>query len=112
MQEQAISKISNHAFQFRHDNLPMMLPCVLWAGASINVHGDLLECCCWGAEKSLKYGNINEFMKEDKSIKDYWRKRLLNLQENDICRVCNLRHPECKQRLAMLKNQLIKNGEC
>jgi hypothetical protein len=108
MQEEAISKINITAYQFKHTAPPMGWPCVLWGNGSINVHGDLLQCCCWGAERSLKYGDIKDYMKEGKSIKDFWKMRILNLQENDICSMCNLRHPEYKQRLALIQSLMSR----
>jgi hypothetical protein len=106
IQEDAILKIDPNAFQFRHDNASMGWgwPCVLWGDVSINVHGDLLECCCWGAEKSLMYGNIKDYIREGKSIKDYWDLKTMNLQDNEICNACNLKHPDVIDRLNKIKH--------
>lgn len=74
-------------------------PCVLWNNASINAHGYMLQCCNWADYRQHNYGNLTEYMKEGRSIRDYWMERLANKQRNNLCRNCNLRREDYQQRL-------------
>lgn len=98
-QEQAIRNVNKYQGFWDHRTTPFHQPCVLWNNAAITVHGDILQCCNWSEPKLWNYGNIQDYIAEGRSLKNYWMERLANKQRNSLCRQCNLKHPESKRRL-------------
>jgi pyruvate-formate lyase-activating enzyme len=97
-QENAILQIDSNARFWDARTTGLRQPCVLWNNAAITCDGTLLQCCNW-CEPKWNYGNIADYMREGWSLRDYWLERLANKQRNVLCRSCNLRHPDWKQRL-------------
>lgn len=81
------------------DLLPPSKPCVLWDNMSIDVEGYVLQCCNWSPPQDLNYGAVPELMDEGRHLKDVWQERLANRMRNRLCRSCNMKHPDWKQRL-------------
>ena len=102
-QEQRIKLIDSKAQFWNHQTTALRQPCVLWNNAAITVHGEVLQCCNWDAKDKWNYGYIQDYIDEGRSLKDYWLERLANKQRNSLCRACNLRHPQFKQRLNNIK---------
>lgn len=102
-QENAIvDKIGKEYLFWKRDQLGFNQPCVLHGNAAITVHGTIMQCCNW-SKTTWNYGSVEEYMSEGRSLKDYWTERLANKQRNIMCRNCNLRHPDYKQRMANTK---------
>lgn len=88
-------------------------PCVLWHNCSFEVdvidgkaESFALQCCNWADSKKWNYGLISEFREKGISLKQYWRERQLNLQDNLLCRDCNMKSPDVVSRLDWVKNHL------
>lgn len=97
-QEQAIESVCGTKF-WDHRSTGFRQPCVLWSNAAIDVYGNVLQCCNWSEATNWNYGNIQEYIDEGRSLRDYHKEKLANKQRNSLCRACNLKHPECQQRL-------------
>jgi hypothetical protein len=103
MQEAEIASVNPAAKFWNHTTTPFKQPCVLWNNAAVTCHGEVLQCCNWDRKDKWNYGYLQTYIDEGRSLKDYWMERVANKQRNDLCRVCNLRHPEFRQRLDNIK---------
>lgn len=102
-QEKAIAEVDPKSHFWNHQNTALYQPCVLWNNAAVTCHGEILQCCNWDKADKWNYGYIQDYIDEGRSLKDYWMNRLANKQCNSLCRACNLRHPQYKQRLSNIK---------
>jgi hypothetical protein len=98
MQEQAIAKATGAGF-WSHESTGLKQPCVLWGNFSVTSEGYVLQCCNWAEQTLFNYGNIRDYISEGRSLKDAWLERLANKQNNILCRGCNLKHPNYRERL-------------
>jgi radical SAM protein with 4Fe4S-binding SPASM domain len=96
--ERRINEIDSTSKFWNHQTTALKQPCVLWNNCAVSVHGDILQCCNW-SDNSWNYGNIQEYIDESRSLFDYHLEKLSNKQRNNLCRDCNLKHPNNKQRL-------------
>jgi hypothetical protein len=105
-QEQTIKSVDQQAQFWNHQTTPYKQPCVLHSNAAVTVHGEILQCCNWDRRNVWNYGYIQDYIDEGRSLKDYWMERLANKQRNPLCRACNLRHPQYKQRLQNIEAKI------
>ena len=81
------------------ENIPHRKPCNLWDNMSIDVEGYVLQCCNWSPPKDWNYGTVEELMEEGRTLKEVWAERLANRMRNPLCRSCNMKAPDWKERL-------------
>jgi molybdenum cofactor biosynthesis enzyme MoaA len=98
-QEETIRHIDSENAMWDHTTTSLHQPCVLWHNASIEWDGTILQCCNWCDSTLWNYGNVADYMKDGRTLRDYWMERLANKQRNLLCRACNMRHPDYKRRL-------------
>ena len=104
-EEKAILALDPNSKFWNTQTTGLRQPCVLWNNAAVTCDGFLLKCCNWSDYHLHNYGNIADYIKEGYSLKDFWMQRLANKHNNPLCRSCNLKHPQAKQRL---DNILVK----
>lgn len=102
--EKTISKIAaGNRIMWNSDNIPFPDPCVLWHNCSFDVEGYFLQCCNWSPPEKVNYGTIHQFIVEDRTLKEVWMERLANRMRNPLCRSCNMKSKDWKQRLTRMK---------
>jgi len=102
-EEKAILTLDPNSKFWNTQTTGIRQPCVLWNNAAVTCDGFLLKCCNWSDYRLHNYGNIADYIKEGYSLKDFWMQRLANKHNNVLCRSCNLKHPQAKQRLSNIE---------
>lgn len=98
--EEIVVKVAGEAGRmWTRSLIPDMKPCVLWDNMSIDVEGYILQCCNWSNPKEWNYGTVQECMASGKTLREVWHERIHNRMHNKLCRSCNMKHPNWKQRL-------------
>lgn len=103
-QEEALVKVADReGYMWTRPLIPYGMPCVLWGNCSFHVSGAFLQCCNWSDYRNWNYGFIQEFIDEGRSLRSVWVERLANRMRNPVCRSCNLKHKDWRERLEKMK---------
>jgi hypothetical protein len=91
------------------NNITYPDPCVLWHNCSFEADKAgtyALQCCNWADSRQWNYGTVKDFIKYGLTLKEYWFERQSNLQNNPLCRECNMKAPDSRQRLDWVREHL------